>query len=426
MEKKEKNKKNYQHEIEIKVEGKTWEDAIYKAYEKNNKEAKIDGFRPGKAPFDVFCKHYGKESLFLDAADMVVQEAYVKALDENKLEPVVMPTTNIKNISDKEVVFVFNVITKPELTIKKYKDLKVKKESVNVSEEEINHEIEHLLEHYAELVIKEGTLENGDTAIIDYEGFVDGVAFEGGKGENYSLVIGSGSFIPGFEEQLIGMEKESEKEIEVTFPEDYHAEALKGAKAIFKVKLHEIKTKQNRELNEEFFEDLAMDGVNSEETLKTSVKEHLEAHKKTEVENKFVDDMMDAISQNTDVDVPEEMVEEEIDRLVRRAEENLRYQGISLDLYYEFTKTTEKDLRTNLEKEAFKNVLYRLILEELMKIEGIKVEDAEVDVEVEKMASQYNTKKEDIINELGGIEMIKYDLEVRKMFDKLAEYNEVK
>lgn len=420
-----KNDKN-KHEKTIIIDGDAWKNALTKAYEKNNKKAKIDGFRPGKAPYDIYVKKFGVESLFLDAADMVVEDAYLKAIEEDKLIPVCEPEVNIKEVDDKKIEFVFTIITKPELTIKKYKDLKIKKEDASVSEEEIDEEIKHLLEHYAELEIKDGKVENGDTVIIDYEGFVDGVAFEGGKAENYSLEIGSGSFIPGFEDQLIGMEKESEKEIEVTFPEDYHAENLKGQKATFKVKVHEIKTRKQRELDEEFFEDLGMEGVNSVETLRSSIKEHLETHKKNDVENKFVEDLMDAISKNTDVEIPDKMVEEEVDRLLKRAEENLKYQGISLDLYYQFTRTTEADLRNQLESEAFKNVLYRLILEEIIKLEKIEVTDEEIEEELAKMAERYKTSKEEILKELGGKEMVKYDLEARHTFEKLSEYNEVK
>ena len=420
-----KNDKN-KHEKTIIIDGDAWENALTKAYEKNNKQAKIDGFRPGKAPYDIYVKKFGVESLFLDAADMVVEDAYLKAIEEDKLIPVCEPEVNIKEVDDKKIEFVFTIITKPELTIKKYKNLKIKKEDASVSEEEIDEEIKHLLEHYAELEIKDGKVENGDTVIIDYEGFVDGVAFEGGKAENYSLEIGSGSFIPGFEDQLIGMEKESEKEIEVTFPADYHADNLKGKKATFKVKVHEIKTRKQRELNEEFFEDLGMEGVTSVETLRSSIKEHLETHKKNDVENKFVEDLMDAISKNTDVEIPDKMVEEEVDRLLKRAEENLKYQGISLDLYYQFTRTTEADLRNQLESEAFKNVLYRLILEEIIKLENIKVTDEEIEEELAKMAERYQTSKEEIAKELGGKEMVKYDLEARHIFEKLSEYNEVK
>ena len=418
----EKNK-SYKHEVNIKIEGEEWKKALHKAYEKNNKKAKIDGFRPGKAPYEIFVKHYGIENLFIDAADSCLQESYLKAITDSKLIPVTEPKVDIKEIDENHVEFIFTIITKPEVKINKYEGLKIKKDKLEVKEEEIQDEIDHLLEQYAELVVKEGTVENGDTVILDYEGFLDGVPFEGGKAENYSLVIGSNTFIPGFEEQLIGMDKDSEKEIKVTFPEDYHAENLKGKETTFKVKVHEIKTKQNRELDDEFFEDLGMEGVNSLETLKESIKEHLEAHKKTDIENKFVDDMLDAISKQTEIDIPEEMVEDEINHLIKRFEEQLKYQGVSLDLYYSLTKTTEKDLREQVEKEAFKNVLYRLILEELVKILEITVTDEEVDEELEKMAKQYNATKEDIQKELGGMDMIKYDIEIRKAFAKLEELN---
>ena len=418
----EKNK-SYKHEVNIKIEGEEWKKALHKAYEKNNKKAKIDGFRPGKAPYEIFVKHYGIENLFIDAADSCLQESYLKAITDSKLIPVTEPKVDIKEIDEEHVEFIFTIITKPEVKINKYEGLKIKKDKLEVKEEEIQDEIDHLLEQYAELVVKEGTVENGDTVILDYEGFLDGVPFEGGKAENYSLVIGSNTFIPGFEEQLIGMDKDSEKEIKVTFPEDYHAENLKGKETTFKVKVHEIKTKQNRELDDEFFEDLGMEGVNSLETLKESIKEHLEAHKKTDIENKFVDDMLDAISKQTEIDIPEEMVEDEINHLIKRFEEQLKYQGVSLDLYYSLTKSTEKDLREQVEKEAFKNVLYRLILEELVKILEITVTDEEANEELEKMAKQYNATKEDIQKELGGMDMIKYDIEIRKAFAKLEELN---
>ena len=420
-----KNDKN-KHEVIVKFDGETWKKALEESYKKNNKNAKIDGFRPGKAPYDIFVRHYGVESLFMDAADGLLQEAYMKALESSKLIPVVKPSFDIKEVNEEAIEFVFTITTKPELKIKKYKDLKIKKDELVVTDEEIDHEVGHLLEHYAELVVKEGKVENGDIVIIDYEGSVDGVPFEGGKAENADLEIGSGTFIPGFEEQLIGMEKESEKDITVTFPEDYHAENLKGKEAVFKIKLHEIKTKQNRELDEEFFEDLGMEGVNSLETLKESIKEHIESHKKVDIENKFIDELMDSIAKKTEVDIPEEMVEEEIDHLMERAEENLKHQGVNLEFYYAMTKTTEKDLRDQFEKEAFRNVLYRLILEEIMSLEEIKVEDKDIDEYIEETATKYNATKEEITNEFGGREFVGYDLSVRRTFEKLTEYNEVK
>ena len=421
----EKNSKN-KIELTEKIEGEKWEKTLKEVYEKNNKKAKISGFRPGKAPYDVYIKHYGIESLFLDAADKVVNEAYLNAIEKSKVVPVCEPSVNLKNISEKEVEFSFTIITKPELKIKKYKDLKIKKDKLEVTDEEINHEIEHLLEHYAELVIKDGKVENGDTVVIDYVGSVDGKEFEGGSAENYNLVIGSNTFIPGFEEQLIGASKDETRDIKVTFPSDYHAENLKGKDAIFKVTIHEIKTKENRKLDKDFFEDLAMEGVDSEETLKESIKEHLETHKKSDIENKFIEELMDAISKNTEVEIPDEMVSEEVERLIRRTEENLKYQGVTLDLYYQFTKTTEEDMKKQLEPEAFKNVMYRLILEEIVKLENIEVTDSEIEDEIKHMEEHYQASREDILKELGGKEMIKYDLEARKTFEKLAEYNEIK
>lgn len=417
----EKNKNR--HEFTIKIEGENWEKALDKAFVKRNKTAKIDGFRPGKAPKDVFLKHYGKESLYFDAADSLVSEAYTKMLEQEKVVPVVEPKIDVKSIDETGVEFVFTIITKPEVEIKKYKDLKVKKEEVKVTKEEIEEEISHLLERYTELVTKEGKVENGNVAVIDFEGFKDGVAFEGGKGENYNLEIGSNTFIPGFEEQLIGMETGEEKEINVTFPEEYGSAELAGQPAVFKVKVNEIKEKQVRELDEEFFEDLGMEGVNSRETLEKELEEHLKSHKEMDAENKYVDELLDKIAENTKVDIPEEMVDEEIHRLIHRFEEQLRMQGISLDLYYEFTKSTHEDLHQQFEKEAYKNTLYRLILEELVKLENVEVTLEDGEEEANKLAVKYNMKKEDLLKEFGGLDMIMYDLEIRKVFDKLKEYN---
>lgn len=417
-------KNNNKHEFVIKIEGEEWENAQDKAFVKRNKNAKIDGFRPGKAPKDVFIKHYGKESLYFDAADSLIMDAYTKVLERENVVPVVEPKIDVKSIDETGVEFVFTIITNPEIEIKKYKDLGVKKESAVVTEEEVEHEISHLLEHYTELETKEsGVVENGNVVIIDFEGFKDGVAFEGGKAENYSLEIGSGAFIPGFEEQLIGMEKDSEKEITVTFPEDYGSEELKGAEAVFKIKLHEIKEKVARELNEEFFEDLAMPGVNSKESLEKEIKARLTVTKEHEVENKFVDAVLDKIASNTEVDIPEEMVNEEVERLIHAFEHRLQSQGISLDLYFEFTKSNHEMLHEQFEKEAYQNVLYRLIIEKLIEVENIEVTKEEGENEVKELATKFETTEEEILKEYHGLDMVMYDLKVRKLFKKLEEYN---
>lgn len=415
-------KKN-KHEFTIKIEKEEWERAQDAAFQKRNKNAKIDGFRPGKAPKEIFIKHYGKESLYFDAADNLLNTAYQKVLEKEKVIPVVEPKVDIKSIDETGVEYIFTIITKPEVKISNYKGLKVKKESTKATKEEIEHEISHLLERYTELVTKEGKVEKGNVAVIDFEGFKDGVAFEGGKGENYSLEIGSNTFIPGFEDAVIGMKIGEEKDINVTFPEDYGEKSLAGCPVIFKVKVNEIKEKQTRKLDDEFFEDLGMEGVNSKETLEEEIKKNIETRKETDAENKYVDDLLGEIAKNTEVDIPEEMIDEEVHRLIHRFEEQLKMQGVSLDLYYQFTKSTHEDLHKQMEDEARKNVLYRLILEELVKEEKIEVTLEDGEMEADKLANKYNMTKEDLLKEFGGLDMIMYDLEIRRVFDKLKEYN---
>ena len=416
-------KKNV-HEVVIKIDGEVWTKALDQAFKKKQKTAKVDGFRKGKVPRDIYEKHFGKESLFIDAADSVLQDAYTKAMEESKLVPVVQPAVDLKSLNEDGVEFTFKIVTKPEVKVKKYKGLNIKPEKVEVTDEEINHELGHLLERYSELVTKEdGTVEEGNTAVIDFEGFKDGVAFDGGKGENYSLEIGSHTFIPGFEEQVIGMKTGEEKEIEVTFPEDYGAKDLAGAKATFMVVVHEIKEKKQRELDEEFFEDLGMEGVNSEESLKEEIKKSISAQKEMDAENKYIDAILEGVSKNVEVDIPEEMVEEEVTRLMNRFEQQMRMQGISLDLYYQFTQSSEADLRSQLEKEAYSNVLYRLMLEEIMNLEKIEVSIEEAEKEAEELAKKYQMEKEEFLQQFGGIDMVQYDLEMRKTIELLKEAN---
>lgn len=421
--KKEETKKNV-HEVPVKIEGEQWTKALDKSFAKKQKTAKVDGFRTGKVPRDIYEKHYGKESLFLEAADLLLQEAYLKAMEDSKLVPVVQPSVDLKGIDENGVEFVFTIVTKPEVNVKKYKGLNIKPEKVEVTDEEINHELGHLLERYTELVNKEdGAVESGDVAVIDFEGFKDGVAFDGGKGENYSLEIGSNTFIPGFEDQIIGMKSGEEKDLDITFPEDYGAKDLAGAKVVFKVKVNEIKTKEKRELDEEFFEDLGMEGVNSEETLKEEIKKSIEAQKEAEVENNYIDKILEEVSKNVEVDIPEPMVDEEVNRLLKRFEEQMKMQGISLDLYYQFTNSNEEALKSQMEKEAYSNVLYRLMLEEIMNLEKIEVSSEEAEKEAEELAKKYQMEKDEFLAQFGGIEMIQYDLEMRKAIELLKELN---
>ena len=262
--------------------------------------------------------------------------------------------------------------------------------------------------------------DNGD---IDFEGFKDGVAFEGGKAENHQLEIGSGQFIPGFEDAVIGMAKGEEKDIELTFPEDYMQEDLKGQKVIFKVKVNEIKARKIPELNKEFFEDLAMEGVDSKETLEKEVEKNIKAQKEADNENKYIDHLLEEVAKNVEVDIPQEMVDEETTRLLGRFEQQMAMQGISLDIYYQFTKSSEEDLRKQMDKEAYQNVLYRLMLEEIMNLEKIEVSQEEASKEAEELAKKYKMDKEDFLKQFGGLEMIQYDLEMHKVIDLLKELN---
>lgn len=412
-------------EFTIEVKGKDWEEALDKAFQKAVKNVKIDGFRKGKAPKEFFLKKYGKESLYLDAADIVLPDAYSKMLEEHKDEELVaQPDITLKSIDDKKVVFNFILTTRPEVKLGKYKGLKVKKEKVEATEDEINATIEQMRSRYAEVMPKEnGTVEDGDTAIIDFEGFRNGKAFDGGKGENYSLKIGSHTFIPGFEEQLIGMKTGEEKEIEVTFPKDYHSDELKGKKATFKVKVNDIKTTVIPEIGEEFFEDLGMEGVNSLETLKEEIKTHILARKEVDSENKFIDDLLDKVCEGLKVEIPEVMTEEEVSRILRQYEENLKMQGLTLQQFYQFTNSDEATLREQMKEEANKRILARFALEEIAKAENIEVTDEDALKEAEELAKKYQMKVEDFKKEFGGIEMVKYDMKMRKAIDVLKENN---
>ncbi len=412
------------NEVKVVIDGDEWKNALDKAFKEKVKTADVPGFRKGKVPRDIYEKKFGKESLYSKASEYVIDGAYKKALDDSKLVPVVMPKADIKDVNDKKIEFSFEIICKPEVKIKKYKGLKVKKDEVKVTKDEIEHELSHLLEEYTETKIKEkGNLEKGNISVIDFEGFNDGVPFDGGKAENYELEIGSNSFIPGFEEQLIGMKKEEEKDIKVTFPKDYPHTELKGKEVTFRVKLHEIKEKVERAFDKELFEDLNIEGVDSKEKLEKHIENDLKAHKEEHAEDEYVEKLLAEVAKNVEVDIPEEMVEEEIDRMLDRYSEQLRMQGISLEMYYEFSKTSEKDLRANLEKDAYQHVLYRLMLEEISKEETIEVSDEDVEKEAEEMAKKYQMKKDDFVKAFGGLDVVRYDLEIRKVIDKLKEYN---
>ena len=406
-------------EITIKIDGEAWEKALDKAYKKASSKAKIDGFRPGKAPKSVFLKKYGIESLFFDASEYCIEDAYKKLLDENKdLEIVAQPNVDIKSIDEKGVEYVFKLTLKPEFKLGEYKNLDVKKEKVTVTKEEIKEAVDNMRDQYKENIVKEAAIENGDIAIIDFEGFKDDVAFEGGKGENYSLTIGSNTFIPGFEEQLIGMKAGEEKDINVTFPEDYHAEELKGQPVVFKVKVNEVKEIKLPELDKDFFDDLGMEGIDSKESLEKQLKENIKARKDRDAEDKYIDALLEEIGKNTEIEIPEAMVDEEAHRMVHQFADHIAMQGINIEQFYKLTNSSEEVLKEKYKEDALKRVKNRLIIEEIIKVEKIKVTEKEIDAKVMEIAKKYNMTKEEVINNYGGnTDYIKYDLEVNKVFD---------
>lgn len=420
----EKNKNKNQLEIEIKIEGQEWQDALDKAYETASKKVKIDGFRPGKAPKEVFFKKYKKEALYLDAADLVIQDAYKKMMEEHKdLDIVAQPEGNLKAVSDEYVEFIFVLTTKPEVKLGNYKNLGVKKEKIEITKEEIEKAADQVREKYAETVVKDSAIEEGDTAVINFEGFKDGVPFEGGKGEAYPLTIGSHTFIPGFEEQLIGVKPNSEVDVKVTFPEDYHSEDLKGKEVVFKVKVNEVKGNVLPEYNKEFFEDLGMEGVDSKEALERQLEENIRTHKEAHAEDHYVDEILEKAVANMEVEIPDPMINDELDRMIRQYSENLKMQGITLEQFYQFTNSDEQALKDQMKEEATKRVSERLLLEAIKDAEKVSIEDAEVETEAEALAQKYQMEKAEFLNLFGGLDMVRYDLEMRKAIEILKENN---
>ena len=409
-------------EILVKFEGEEWQDALNQAFKKANKTAKIDGFRPGKAPKDVFLKKYGIGVLFEEAAEILLEDAYKKVMEDNKdLQIVAQPRVEINSVTEDAIEYKFVLVTKPEVELGKYNGFNIKKEEVTVTDEEVDEALINMRKRYTENVNKDGKVEDGDIAVIDFEGFDNGVPFEGGKGEDYSLKIGSNTFIPGFEEQIIGMSKGEEKDINVTFLEDYHSENLKGKPVVFKVKVKEVQEVKLPELDKDFFEDLGMEGIEDAESLKKQLKENIEARKTQEVENKYIDELLEAAAGETKVSIPHIMIHDELDRMLKQYEERLKMQGITLEMFYQFTNSDEKALKDQLHGEAEKNVKYRLMLEAIAEKENIQISDEEASKEAEDLAIKYDMNKDEFLKLFGGLEMVKYDLSMKRAIEILKK-----
>lgn len=411
--------------LTIEVEAKTFDEALGEVFKKVSQDVQVPGFRKGKIPRKMYEQRFGVESMYQDAVDVVLPDAYRKALEETGIEPIAQPDINIEEIGQgKTLVVTANVTVKPEVKLGEYKGLEVKEEKISVTDEEVEKELEAQREKLAELIIKEeGKIEDGNTVVIDFEGFLDGEAFEGGKGENHSLEIGSGEFIPGFEEQLVGKESGIDTEVEITFPEDYHAEDLSGKDAVFQVKIHEIKIKELPELDDEFAKDVD-DSVDTLEELKQKKKTDLENQKIEEADNEKRESLITQAAANATVDVPAVMVETELEQMVREFEQRLEMQGMNMEMYAQFSGQGEDDLREQMSEDAEKRVKTNLTLEAISEKEALEVSEEDVDAELEKMSKIYGTEVEQLKQMLGGnTDSIKSDLHFRKSIDFLVEHS---
>jgi trigger factor len=392
------------------------------AFKKVVQKVNVPGFRKGKMPRAMFEKRFGVESLYQDALDILLPEAYSNAVEEAGIEPIDRPDIDIEQMEKgKELVFKATVTVKPEVKLGDYKGLEVEAYNTEVTEEDVNKELEALQTRHAELVVKEeGAAENGDTVVIDFEGFVDGEAFDGGKSDNYSLELGSGSFIPGFEEQLVGTSAGESKDVEVTFPEEYHAAELAGKPAVFKVTVHEIKGKELPVLDDEFAKDVDEE-VETLDQLKEKIQNRLKDQKEHEAEHHVRDTVVEQAAANAEVDIPEVMIETEINRMMQEFEQRLQMQGMNLELYFQFSGQDQNALRGQMKEEAEKRVRVNLTLEAIAKAENIEVTEEDVNAELEKMAQMYNMTAENIKNALGGTEGITSDLKLQKAVEFLVE-----
>lgn len=408
---------NAKVEVKVTVDDNIWKEAQKKAFNKIAKNVEIKGFRKGQAPKHLLNKHINEQSVYLEAVEAVAQNELVKAIDQHHLELIDRPELKIDTVNADACELTFVCPVKPDVTLGEYKGLGYKVTKPRITAKEVDAEIEAMRERKADLELKEdGTVENGDTAVIDFEGFKDGVAFEGGKGENHNLVIGSGSFIPGFEEQLIGMKPEEEREIEVTFPNDYHVDDLKGAKATFKVKVHEIKTKVLPEVDEDFISELKIDGVKTLEELKAHIKENLTKTRQEENENKALDEVLDKVTKGATVEIPEVMIKNETDDMIKEYGQNLARQGFTLEQFYKLTGQSEDNLRENMKIDAENRIKIRLILEKIAEVEGLEVTDEDINAEYETMANQYGMKTEDMKKYIAK-DSLAYDLKMRKALE---------
>ena len=402
--------------LKITVDNNKFEEAVTKAYNKTKGKYNIPGFRKGKAPKVIIETQYGKGVFYNDAIEMLFPEVYPTALDELNIEPIDRPDLDVEEISkDNGLVMVVNVEVKPEFELGNYKGIEIAKADYNVSEEDVESTLKDMVNKNARLVsVEDRAIENGDTAVIDFEGFESGVAFEGGKGENYPLTIGSGSFIPGFEEQLIGAEPEKEVEVKVTFPEDYHAEDLKGKEAVFKCTVHEIKAKELPELDDEFASEVSE--FDTLDELKADIKAKIKEQKVNDGKRAQEDAAVDAIIESAKMDLPEAMVDTQARQMLDEFAQRMQQQGLTLDQYMQFTGMTADKMMDELRPQAEKRIKTRLVLEAIAKAENIEITDEKLDEEIAKMAEAYQMEADKLKSFMGDKEkeQMKQDMAVQE------------
>ena len=403
------------------IEAEKFEEAMKKVYAKTAKYFNIPGFRKGKAPMQLVERQYGSAIFYEDAFNELVPDIYDEAIKENKIEAVSRPNIDIVQMEKgKELIFIATVETKPEVELGKYKGIEIKKIEYNTTDKDIEHELGHMAERNSRLVsIEDRPVEKGDITTIDFVGSIDGVEFEGGKAENHELEIGSNTFIPGFEDQIIGMRIDEEKDIKVKFPEDYFSKDLARKDAVFKVTLHEIKKKELPKIDDEFAKDVSE--FDTLEELKNSIKEKLDTENTEKAKYETEEEAIKVVCDNTKLDIPNGMIELEIDNMVKDMENRLSYQGLNLNQYLQIMGETEKEIRDSFKEQAERNIKSRLVLEAIVKAEKIEVTPEEVDDKIKEMAKQYGRKEEELLANEQLKEYIEGNLKTEKAIDFIVK-----
>ena len=408
-------------ELVATVEGEDWKQAQKKAFNKIKKNINIPGFRKGQAPAALIKKQIPAQNILMDAVEAVANDVLSDGVEEHKLVLVDRPELRIDEINEEKVILKFICAVKPEVKLGDYKGLPIKKKATRVTQKDIDAEVERLQQRYADMVVKEeGNVESGDTAVIDFEGFKDGVAFDGGKAESYPLEIGSGAFIPGFEDQLIGMAKEETKDINVTFPEDYQVAELAGQPVVFKVTVHEIKTKVLPEANDELIKEAKIKDVETMEDYRAYVKKNLSERKDRENEENFTNELLEKVVANAEVEIPDAVIERETDEMVREITQRLSAQGFTLEQFAQVTGQDEEKIRAEVRQDAEKKVRVRLVLEAVAEAEQFEISDEEIDAELKAIADQYSMQIEQVRN-LISHDAVSYDLRQRKALELIKE-----